>query len=107
MTRIKIKKIEKKIAQKRLSIAALGSMRPGSLSKQYRDSKNKTGGFYQLSYTHQSRSKSELVRAEHVEIIRSELKEYQKHKKLCGELVELCIEHSKAKINLLKEASSK
>ncbi len=106
MTRIKIKKIEEKIEEKRAAIAALGSMRPGSLSKQYRDSKKKTGEFYQLSYTHQSRSKSELVRPEHVKIVKAEIKEYAKHKKICGELIELCIEHSKAKLKLLKEASS-
>jgi len=46
MTRIKIKKFEEKIERKRVSIAALASMRPGSLSKQYRDSKKKTGEFY-------------------------------------------------------------
>lgn len=107
MTRTKIKKIEGEIERKRVSIAALGPMRPGSLSKQYRDSKKKTGEFYQLSYTHLSRSKSELVRPEHVKIIQAELKEYQKHKKLCGELIDLCIEHSKAKLKLLKEAASK
>ncbi len=107
MTRIKIGKIEEKIERKRESISTLGSMRPGSLSKQYRDSKKKTGEFYQLSYTHLSRSKSELVRPEHVAIIRVELREYQKHKKLCGELIELCIEHSKAKLKLLKDVSSK
>ena len=85
----------------------LGSMRPGSLTKQYRNSKEKTGEFNQLSYTHCSRSRSELVRPEHVKIIRDELKEYQKHKKLCGELIDLCIELSKAKLKLLKENASK
>ncbi len=85
----------------------LGSMRPGSLTKQYRNSKEKTGEFYQLSYTHLSRSRSELIRPEHVKIIRAELKEYQKYKKLCAELIELCIELSKAKLKLLKENASK
>ena len=107
MTMTKIKNIEKKIKGKRASIAMLGSMRPGSLTKQYRNSKEKTGEFYQLSYTHLSRSRSELVRPEHVKIIRAELKEYQKHKKLCGELVELCIELSKSRLRLLKEKVSK
>ena len=107
MTTTKIKNLEKKIEKKRALIAALGSMRPGSLTKQYRNSKEKTGEFYQLSYTHLSRSRSELVRPDHVKIIRDELKEYQKHKKLCGELLELSIELSKAKLKLLKEKASK
>ena len=107
MTRTKIKNIEKKIEKKRASIAMLGPMRPGSLTKQYRDSKERTGEFYQLSYTHLSRSRSELVRPEHVKIIRAELKEYQKHKKLCAEHIELCIELSKSKLKLLKETASK
>jgi hypothetical protein len=107
MTMKKIKNLQKKIERKRASIAMLGSMRPGSLTKQYRNSKEKTGEFYQLSYTHHSRSRSELVRPEHVKMIRAELKEYQKHKKLCGELIEVCIELSKAKLKLLKEKASK
>lgn len=103
---MKIKNIERKIEVKRASIATLGAMRPGSLTKQYRNSKEKTGEFHQLSYTHLSRSRSELVRPEHVKNIRAELKEYQKHKKLCGELIELCIELSKAKLKLLKEKAA-
>ena len=105
MTRTKIKNLEGKVEKKRAAIAVMGAMRPGSLTTQYRNSKEKTGEFYQLSYTHLSKSRSELVRPGHVKIIRAELEAYQKYKKLSGELIELCIELSKAKLTLLKESS--
>ena len=107
MTTTKIKNLELKVEKKQAEIAQLGPMRPGSMTTQYRDSKEKTGEFYQLSYTHLSKSRSELIRPEHVKIIRVELKTYQKYKKLSGELLDLCIELSKAKLTLLKETASK
>ena len=39
-------------------------------------------------------------------MMRDEIKAYQKYRKLHGELIELCIELSKAKIALLRENSS-
>jgi hypothetical protein len=53
-----------------------------------------------------SRSRSEHVWPEHERMMRDEIKAYQKYRKLHGELIELCIELSKAKIALLRENSS-
>jgi hypothetical protein len=39
--------------------------------------------------------------------VEDEIKAYQKHRKLHGELIEPCIELSKAKIALLRENSSR
>ena len=107
MTTIIIGNLEKKVGKKRAALAAVGPMRPGSLTKQYRNPKEKTGEYYQLSYTRLSRSRSEHVWPEHVRMMRNEIKAYQTHKKLHGELIELCIELSKAKIALLRERSSR
>ena len=82
-------------------------MRPGSLTRQYRKPKEKIGEYYQLSYTRLSRSRSEHVWPEHVQMMRDEIKAYQKHRKLHGELIELCIELSKAKTALFRENSSR
>ncbi len=106
MTTTIIGNLEKKVEKKRAAMAAVGPMRPGSLTRQYRNPEEKTGEYYQLSYTRLSRSKSEHVWPEHVRMMRDEIKAYQKHKKLHGELIELCIELSKAKIALLRESSS-
>lgn len=106
MTTAIIRNIEKKVEKKRAAMAAIGPMRPGSLTKQYRNPEEKTGEYYQLSYTLLSRSRSEHVWPEHVQMMREEIKAYQKHRKLHGELIELCIELSKAKIARLRENSS-
>jgi uncharacterized membrane protein YccC len=107
MTTATIRNLEKKVERKRAALAAIGPMRPGSLSRQFRNPKDRTGGYYQLSYTLRSRSRSEHVRPEHVRTMRDEIKAYQRHRKLDGELVELCIELSKAKIELLRKNSSR
>jgi len=101
MTTATIRNLEKKVERKRAALAAIGPMRPGSLTRQFRNPKDRTGGYYQLSYTRRSRSRSE-----HVRTMRDEIKAYQRHRKLDGELVELCVELSKAKIELLRMNSS-
>jgi hemerythrin len=107
MTTKTIRNLEKKVEKKRAALAAVGPMRPGSLTRQYRNPEEKTGEYYQLSYTRLSRSRSEHVWPEHVRMMRDEIKAYQKHRKLHGELIELCIELSKAKISLLRKNSSR
>ena len=107
MTTTIIRNLEKKVEKKRAALAEVGPMRPGSLTKQYRNSAEKTGEYYQLSYTRLSRSRSEHVWPEHVQMMRDEIKAYQRHRKLHGELIELCIELSKAKVALLRENSSR
>jgi hypothetical protein len=107
MTTTIIRNLEKKVEKKHAALAAVGPMRPGSLTRQYRNPKEKTGEYYQLSYTRLSRSRSEHVWPEHVQMMRAEIKAYQNHKKLSGELIELCIDLSKAKIALLRETSSR
>jgi len=42
-------------------------MRPGSLTKQRRNAKEKKWGFYQLSYTYKMKSKTEYVRSPHAD----------------------------------------
>lgn len=107
MTRKKIENVEKRMEGKRLAMASVGPMRPGTLTKQYRKPREKSGEYYQLSYTHLSKSRSEHVWPEHVKMMRDEIKAYQKHKKLYGELIGLSIALSKLKIALLREGSSR
>ena len=90
-----IKEIEKQIAQIRKELCTIGNMRPGNLNLQYKNPKEKSGGFYQLNYTHRSKTKTEYVRLGNVEKIKSELDEYQKFKNICDRWIALSIEASK------------
>lgn len=107
MTTKIVQNLEKRVEKKRAALAGVGPMRPGSLTAQYRNPKDRTGKYYQLSYTRLSRSRSEHVWPEHVSLMRAEIKAYQKHRKLHEELIELCIDLSKAKIALLREGDSR
>jgi hypothetical protein len=50
-------------------------------------------------------SRTEHVWPEHVKALKMELAEYKKHKKMTGELIDLSIELSKAKIACLRQHS--
>lgn len=98
MSKLKINKIEKRIEKIIEKIAQTGAMRPGSISKQYRDRENQKGEYYQLSYTHKMKSRTEHVWPEHLKELRAETAEYKKFKKLTIDLIDLSIELSKEKI---------
>ena len=98
----KIESLEKKIERIVGKLATSQPMRPGSISKQYRDRQNKKGVYYQLSYTHKMKSRTEHVWPEHVKSLQKEIEEYRKFKKLTSELIDLSIELSKEKIAQLR-----
>lgn len=87
--------ISDRIAEIKSELQVLGDLRPGSLTKQYKDSKSKTGGFYQLNYMHKMKSKSDYVKKDFVETMEEQIKEYKKLKLLINEWVELGIMNSK------------
>ncbi|MEI9479813.1 MAG: DUF6788 family protein [Deltaproteobacteria bacterium] len=97
-----LKKIEKKIEKIKKELMEIGEMRPGSLTLQYRKSKSKDKqlGFYQVSYTHKMKSKTEYVRPQHVENMKTQIKTYKKFKKLVETWIDLSIEHSRRTIDL-------
>lgn len=98
------KEISKRIEQIKLELQSLGDLRPGSLTQQYKDSKNKTWGFYQINYMHKMKSGSDYIKKDFVEIMETQVKEYKKMKALVSEWVELGIRKSKL---LMKTKSRK
>ena len=90
-----LSQIEKSIGNIKQQLGTIEQMRPGSLSRQYRIPKDKIGGFYQLSYTHKMKSRTEYVRPEFVEQINEQISEYKRFRDLVDQWVELSIEHSK------------
>ncbi len=99
----KIIRIEKRIEKIKEKLMPIEEMRPGSLTKQYKESKKKKGGFYQLSYTYKMRSRTEYIRPQFVKEIRQQIKSYKEFKKLIEEWIDLRIEHSKTKIEIGKK----
>ena len=92
-----ISSIEGKIARVRRALAELGPMRPGTLNRQYKNPAEKQGGYWQISYTHQMRSRSEYVRPEHLKAVRAELANFRKFRLLTERWIDLSLEVSRLK----------
>ena len=107
--------LEKRIETIKKKLSALGDMRPGSLSTQFNVCGNPTcrckdpenpkrhGPYYQISYTHKGRSKSEFVKMEDLEAVKQQLKNYQQFKKLTAEWVDLSLELARLRKSIGKE----
>lgn len=104
-----MKSLDAKIQKVKKALGTLGPMRPGSLSAQYNvcgspgckckeDPPKKHGPYYQLSYTFKGRSKSEFVRRENVAVVKRQLANYAKYRKLSEEWVELELERARAAV---------
>lgn len=95
---------DERIEQIKQEVAALGPMRPGSLSEQYnvcgtpgcrcKDPRKpqRHGPYYHLNYTWRGKARTEFVKAEAAEGVREQLKNYKKFRALCAEWVERSLE---------------
>jgi len=92
-----ILKIEERIARVRGQLSELGPMRPGSVSRQYREPKEKKRPFYQISYTHRMKSRSEYVRPENLAAVRAETANFRTFKRLIDRWVDLALQLSQIK----------
>lgn len=102
-----LNRIQKRIAAIQSQLAQLGPMRPGCLSRQYRDPQLKKGPYYQLSYTAQMKSRTEYIHPDLVPQIQQELAEYRRYRQLTQEWVQLSIEGSRLKIKQWKETAER
>jgi hypothetical protein len=87
-------RIENRIQTIKSRLQDIGPMRPGSLTKQYRNRKEGTGAFFQISYTYKMKSRTEYVRPQFVEQLRQQIRNYKTFKKLIEEWVALGIQYS-------------
>jgi len=90
--------LRKQIRAIQAQLAKLGPMRPGCLSLQYRNPKEKTGPNYQLSYTYQMRSRTDYIPADLVPQSEQEVAEYKRFRELTAEWIALSIEWSRLKV---------
>lgn len=101
----KMEQIDKRIQGIKQALMAIGEMRPGSLTRQYKTPATKQGAYYQISYTHKMRSRTEYIRTDAVKSTRLQISEYKKYKKLTERWVELAIEHAKLRLAVEKLSS--
>jgi len=103
----RLEDIGKKITDIKRKLQEIGEMRPGSLTTQYKNPKDKTVPFYQLSYTHKMKSKSEYVRPQFVDDIKQQIKTYKLFRNLVEQWIDLALEYSKAKMDIAKRSMLK
>ena len=114
MSAKQIQKLQGRIERIKKSLARIGEMRPGALSRQYNVCGNpncrckapknprKHGPYYQVSYTHNGKSRTEFVKKEMVGEVKKQLKNYQAFRRLTKEWVDLSLEISRLRREQLK-----
>jgi hypothetical protein len=107
MTTDKQKQLENEIRKIKKELSELRPMRPGTLSMQYKVPAEKKGPYFQLSYTHKMKSRTEYVRREWVDEIREQIEVYKRFRKLIEEWVDLSIEYSQLRMKQAKEAKKR
>src|ERR1700693_5853841 len=95
MSQKRIQQIEQRIDRIKKTLMEIGPMRPGSLSRQYKDPQHHTGAYWQVSYTRRMKSRTEYVRQECVKGLRRPLATHKRVKRLVDQWFELSIEHSR------------
>jgi hypothetical protein len=99
-----VKTLQRRIEMIKTKLTRIGDMRPGSLSKRYnicgnptcrckdKDNPKKHGPYYQISYTHRGKSKTEFVRKGMEKQVKKELKNYREFRRLTQQWVDLSLE---------------
>ena len=118
-TTISIQPLEQRIQQIKVELAALGEMRPGSLSKQYnvcgkpncrcKDPQNpqRHGPYYQLSWVHQGKSTTQFIRRPLLPQVRAQIATYNKFRKLTDEWVRIALRLAQARLLVARRNLSK
>ena len=107
MSRKRIQQIEQRIVRIKAALQAIGPMRPGSLTRPYRDPANRAGVYWQISYTRHMKSRTEYVRREWVTKIRRQIEMHKRFKRLVDHWGDGSIEHSQLTMRIAKSKGTK
>ena len=107
MSRKRIQQIERRIARIKEELQAMGPMRPGSLTRQYKDPENRAGAYWQISYTRRMKSRTEYVRREWVADVRKRIARHKRFKRLIDQWVDLGIKQSQLAMQIAKTKGTK
>ena len=107
MIQKRIQQIERRIDRIKRALLEIGPMRPGSLTRQYKDPQHRTGAYWQISYTRQMKSRTEYVRKEYVKEVRRQTATHKRFKRLVDQWVGLSIEHSRLTMKIAEPGASR
>ena len=106
MSRKRIQRIEQKIDRTKRTLVEIGPMRPGSLTRQYKDPQHRAGAYWQISYTRRMKSRTEYVRREWVKELRRQIATHKRFKRLVDQWIDLSIEHSRLTMRIAEPKAS-
>ena len=95
-----VKQIEERINRIKRALDQLGPMRPGSISRQYRNPQERKTPFYQISYTHRMKSRTEYLRQENLKAVRLEVANFKRFRKLVDQWTDAALKLSQLKTRL-------
>jgi hypothetical protein len=104
MTNKTIAQLDQRIEKIKAELAAIGPMRPGSLTRQFKDPKARTGAYYQLSFTLDMKSRTDYIPRQCLVQVRREVANYKRFKTLSAAWVATSIERSRLWIRLIRDA---
>jgi len=107
MSQKRIQQIERRIDRIKEALMEIGPMRPGSLTRQYKDPENSAGAYWQISYTRQMKSRTEYVRQEWVAEVRKQIATHKRFKRLIDQWLDLSIERSQLAMKITKRKGTK
>ncbi len=95
-----VKQIEDRITRIKHALDQLGPMRPGTISLQYRNPQERKTPYYQISYTHQMKSRTEYLRKENLAAVRVEVANFKRFRKLVDQWTDAALQLSQLKTRL-------
>jgi hypothetical protein len=101
-----LQSFDRQIQRIQTQLTKLGPMRPGTLTRQYRQPERQQGAYYQLSYTYQMKSHTEYVPKREVAIVRKEIAVYQRYKTLTAQWIDRALQRSRLRMQLARLAAS-
>ena len=107
MSQKRIQQIERRIDRIKRALLEIGPMRPGSLTRQYKDPQHRTGAYWQISYTRRMKSRTDYIRKEHVKEVRRQTVIHKRFKRLVDQWIDLSIEHSRLTMQIAEPRASR
>ena len=98
MTNKRLDEIRKRIDRIKAELTAIDEMRPGSLTRQYKDPHSQSGPYYQLSYTRDMKSRTDYIARECLRDVRRQIGNYKRFKALSAQWIALSIERCRLKM---------
>jgi hypothetical protein len=107
MSQKRMQQIERSMDRIKRALLEIGPMRPGSLTRQYKDPQHHAGAYWQISYTRRMKSRTEYVRREWVTELRRQIVTHKRFKRLVDRWIDLRIEHSRLTMQIAEPKATR